>query len=80
MGRRLLPAWPQVWLPVGLSQQLQSFAPAAWCHRFVSALAGVGQQPTGPMPAAQQPKKAVPEWLRAEMLSRGISLNAAGGA
>lgn len=43
------------------------------------ALAGVGQ-PTGLLPAAQQPKKAVPEWLRAEMLSRGISLNAAGGA
>ena len=31
------------------------------------------------IPAAQAQKKTVPSWLRAEMLKRGINLNASGG-
>lgn len=40
-------------------------------------LAGVGLQMG--VAEAQQPKKTVPDWLRAEMLKRGINLNADGG-
>ena len=66
--------------PCGLKVvPLQLLCAAAVSQWVMLALAGLGQ-PTGVLPAAQQPKKAVPEWLRAEMLSRGISLNAAGGA
>ena len=77
MGKRLL---QQVWHRGGSNTKpFVHCESAALGNAMVSVLAGVAQ-PMGLLPAAAQPKKAVPEWLRAEMLSRGISLNAAGGA
>lgn len=44
-------------------------------HRILIAEMGMAAA----VPAAPAPKRTVPTWLRAEMLKRGINLNASGG-
>ncbi len=44
-----------------------------------SSISASGLGMAGALSAAPAPKKTVPNWLRAEMLKRGINLNASGG-